>query len=322
MALPCVPFVVLTLGYLALRYALFGEVAREGLMTSERLGLFLGDASAHLRRMIVGDEARLAAWPAAAPVLGVAAAVVVAGRRLPRGRAGQLARSAVYFGVIWVGLGLAPTIVAGYASPRHMYLASVGWAILLAAAVDVLWEARRPIWRFAGLALAVLALAGYAFRLAVEVRAWEVRTDVSRRAVADLEREALAAPEGSLLIAGAPARSWNFALPFAARPPFARVDLTRRATIVSDSSLHCCPAHLWNAYTRSALAAWLADPRRPPVVGLFWDPDTGALSRVSDREEPFLRQVVAYWIATPDAAALDLQIRDTLERLVAGRRRD
>jgi hypothetical protein len=140
--------------------------------------------------------------------------------------------------------------------------------------------------------------------------------------VADLEREALAAPEGSLLIAGAPARSWNFALPFAARPPFARVDLTRRATIVSDSSLHCCPAHLWNAYTRSALAAWLADPRRPPVVGLFWDPDTGALSRVSDREEPFLRQVVAYWIATPDAAALDLQIRDTLERLVAGRRRD
>ncbi len=49
---------------------------------------------------------------------------------------------------------------------------------------------------------------------------------VSRQAVADIEREARAAPSGTLIIAGAPRRSWDFALPHALRPPFTGDDLT------------------------------------------------------------------------------------------------
>ena len=56
------------------------------------------------------------------------------------------------------------------------------------------------------------------------------------------------------------------------------------------------------------------------MVALHWNAATGELSRVSERDEPFLRQVMAYWLETPDAAALDRQIHGMLDRLVAGRR--
>ena len=320
--LPYVPFVVLTIGYLALRYVLFGEMAREGLMTADRIRIFLEDTSAHLRRMTLGQFGLGVSTVTIAVLLSLLViAIASVGRRFAHEAARRRAWPALYFGIVWVALGIAPTLVAGYASPRHMYLASAGWAILVGVGLDVLWHVPRPRWpRLAGTALALAALAGYAVQLGSEIRAWEVRTEVSRKAVADLEVEALAVPEGALVIAGAPRRSWAFALPFAARPPFVREDLTRRVVIVSDSLLYCCPAHRWDQDTRSALRAWLADPRRPPVVALHWEAETGALSRVSEREEPFLRQVMAYWLETPDAAALDRQIHDMLDRMVAGRR--
>ena len=45
---PYAPFVLLTVGFLALRYMLFGEVAREGTINDERVRLFLADLSIHL----------------------------------------------------------------------------------------------------------------------------------------------------------------------------------------------------------------------------------------------------------------------------------
>ena len=52
---PYIPFAVLTMGYLGLRYALFGEVAREGMLTAARFDTFLQDLSVHLRRMVIGE---------------------------------------------------------------------------------------------------------------------------------------------------------------------------------------------------------------------------------------------------------------------------
>ena len=49
-------------------------------------------------------------------------------------------RAGLYFLVVWIGLGVAPTLVAGYASPRHMYLASA----------DGRWRSRPP-WTFSGM---------------------------------------------------------------------------------------------------------------------------------------------------------------------------
>jgi hypothetical protein len=168
-------------------------------------------------------------------------------------------------------------------------------------------------------AAAAVVLTGYTVRLVDDVRLWETRSMVSYRAVVDIEREALDAPPGTLIVAGAPRRSWDFALPHALRPPFTRDDLTRRVTVVSDSSIHCCPAILWEPYTRGALREWLDRPGSPPVIALYWNPDTGQLSRVSDRDDPYLRTLMKVLLETKSQAALDEALHDTLWALAAPR---
>jgi hypothetical protein len=304
---PYVPFVLLTLGYLALRYALFGEVAREGRLTAERFDLFLQNVSIHLRRMVFGEEGlKLSGLQVAARVGAGAAIVGVIGVLLgERGRA-KMVRPAVYFLVVWIFLGLAPTVVAGYGSPRHMYLASAGWAISLGVALDVLWHARpRLVMKGLGVALAGAVLVGYGLRLREDVRLWGVRSDVSRRVLSDVEREALASPPGTLIMVDPPQRSWNFAVPHALRPPFTSEDLTRRVSLISHSSIHCCAAYFWEPYTRRAIRTWMANTARPPVVALRWDPETGELFRLRDDEDPFLRTLVALLLEAKDVTSLD-----------------
>jgi hypothetical protein len=81
----------------------------------------------------------------------------------------------------------------------------------------------------------------------------------------------MAAPAGTLLIAGAPTRSWGFSLPHALRPP---------------------------------------------VVALYWDPGTGRLSRLTERDDAFLRSLMIVILETDDVAALDRAILDTVNQLV------
>ena len=58
-------------------------------------------------------------------------------------------RPVIYFGMVWMALGIAPILVSGYYSPRHMYLASLGWSVALGIALDILWTPgfSRPIAR-------------------------------------------------------------------------------------------------------------------------------------------------------------------------------
>jgi hypothetical protein len=170
------------------------------------------------------------------------------------------------------------------------------------------------------MAPAAILLAAYTLQLGLEIRVWRTRARVSRLAVADIEREALGARPGTLVIVGVARRSWDFALPHALRPPFTSDDLTRRVSVISHSSLHCCPAFLWEPYTRDAIRTWLNHPDRPPVLALYWDPETGELSRLSETEAPILRSVMTVLLETPDVAALDQGIVDTLNHLVAGRK--
>jgi hypothetical protein len=317
---PYVPFVLLTGGYLLLRYAVFGQVARESMLGTARVDLFVQDVSTHLRRMVFGEPGLAMSAARAAVALGIGAGALALIAVLSRTGAPRLLRAAAYFSIIWIVLGIAPTLVAGYASPRHMYLASVGWAISLGIAFEVLWQARPArVMKSVATAAAAIVLVGYIVRLADDIRLWETRSMVSRRALADIEREALDAPQGTLIIAGAPRRSWDFALPHALRPPFTREDLTRRVTVVSDSSIHCCPAILWEAYTRGALHEWLGRPDQPPVIALYWNPDTGQLSRVSDTDDAYLRTLMKVLVETKTRAALDEAIHDTLWALAAPR---
>lgn len=303
---PYVPFVLLTVAYLSLRYVVFGEVAREGRLGPEYLTLFFDNASIHLRRMIFGAlSVRMNIFTAGLVVAAVLAAGAMGGK----------SRVAVYFLIIWVALGLAPTIVAGYGSPRHMYLASVGWAIALALACQAVAQikprAQRKPWTVmpavAG-GLAVLVLSAYGFQLFREVRHWGVRSAVSRKVVSDIEREAAAMPRGSLLIVDPPRRSSNFTMPYAVQPPFTADNVAAKVSIVSHSSIHCCASYFWEPYTRKALAAWASNPDRPPVVAMRWDPETGELYRLRDADEPFLRTVATLLLDSRDVSALDRQI--------------
>ena len=317
---PYVPFAVLTVGYLGLRYALFGEVARESTLTVARAELFLLDLSVHLRRMVGGDAAlRMSGLVITMYVAFGAAAIAAVGVLLGE-RPRRLVGPAAYFLVIWVGLAAAPTLVAGYASPRHMYLASAGWALALGCALEVLWHARPdPLMRRLGSVGAGALLVLYGSQLWQDVQLWGVRSEVSRLAVTDVTREAFAAPQGTLIIVDAPQRSWNFALPHALRPPFTGKDLTRRVRVISHSSIHCCPAHLWEPYTREAMRAWSVDPSRPPVVALRWDAATGEPYRLSDQQDPLLRTLVATLQDTSDVASLDRLILDISHKLVVRR---
>jgi len=314
---PYVPFIALTGGYLVLRYALFGEVAREGQLSAQGLGLFRIMVGKHFQRLFFGGE--VARYPAGF----IAAFLVVGGVWLLARSAGarSLGRPwalalGLYFGPVWWALGLAPIAVAGYESTRHVYLASFGWAIILALGWHILWHARAAIWRYAAVVAGVGLLLAYALKLQIAVAEWNGTASVSQQAVADLEREALAAPEGTLLIVAAPVASWAWALPFAAQPPYASTDLAKRVFVVSPWQLHCCPAQ-WHDYTRNVLRAWSERSDRLPVVALHWTATTGRLSRLSDREYPDLRALIPILLETDTLEALDRGILRITNQLAA-----
>ena len=298
---PYVPFALLTVAYLLLRYALFGEVARESLLTPAGLAAFSEMAGRHVARIAAGRVVPLG--PLIALLVVAAGATGIAAVKIGY-EPWRTLRAAVFFLIVWTALGIAPVLVAGYESPRHIYLASVGWAIGIGIAIDVLWRAQPSRVMKPAVTVAVtLLLAVYARELAREVQRWRVRAHVSHQAVIDLEREATAAPPGSLVIVDVPHRSWEWALPFAARPPFATVDLTTRVRLVSPILLHCCRAQ-WHDDTRATLAAWAGDPAHPPVIALHWHEQTGRLSRLDGREEPYLGALLRAAAETPGEDAL------------------
>jgi hypothetical protein len=226
-------------------------------------------------------------------------------------------RSAAFFLIVWIALGVAPNIVAGYASPRHMYLASAGWALSFGIAFALFWHARpRRLMKGTGVVLAGAILLLYAVQLRADVRLWRIRSDVSRHVVVDIQREAMTAPAGTLILIDPPQRSWNFAVPHALRPPFTPEDLSHRVSVISHSSIHCCPAFLWEPYTRRAIREWMADTARPPVIALRWDPDTGQLFRLREDEDPFLRTAVSLLLEAADVTNLDSSILSVSKGLV------
>ena len=285
---PYLPFALLTAGYLYLRYRLFGEVAREGTLNAQGLWDFVALFNRHLAHVVIGEHtaSRAAAWLVAAGVLLVA---VWLARQ--SSRAGMAIATLVYFGPVWWLIGVAPVMVAGYASPRHVYLAAVAWAIVVAIAFDHLSRRTRPRWRRFAAAAAIATMALYVVPLQRSLSEWTMMAAVSHKAVRDLRDTALSAPERTLVIAGAPTRSWDWALPFAARPPFTRTNLYRRVFIISPRSLSCCTAP-WFGETRTAIREWSQSGGRDSVVVLRWDADSGALTEARSASMPQLTSLV------------------------------
>ena len=309
---PYVPFVALTVAYLLLRYALFGEVAREGHLTADGLGVSRIFVGKHFQRMFFGGE--VTRWPGgyiAALLLPALAWVLV--RSSGAANLRQAPAAVLYFGPCWWVLCLAPLVVVGYESTRHVYLAAVGWAIILGLTFHSLWLARSSAFRYATLLAGVVLLVFCTVKLQAEVDDWTVRARVSEKVVADLEREALSTSEGSLLIVGAPPRSWEWSLPFAAQPPFTGTDLTRRVAIVSPVLIDCCRQH-WLARTRQIIQVW-SQRESAPVVVLVWDGRTGEYSRATDRDDPALRRQVLALLEEDTFEALDRAMLSILRRV-------
>lgn len=309
---PYVPFAVLTVLFLLLRYVLFDQMAREGQLTADglaRSGIFVGK---HFQRMFFGGEvARYPGGYIAALLLpafawGLIRSSSAANLRHP-------AAMVLYFGPCWWFLCLAPLAVVGYESTRHVYLASAGWAIILGLVFHALWHLRHAGFRYATLAASAGLCVFYTVGLRAEVAEWNLRARVSQKVVADLEREALAASTGSLLIVGAPVRSWEWSLPFAAQQPFTRTDLTERFAIVSPVLIDCCRDH-WAERTRHIVREW-SQRESAPVVVLVWDARTGAYQRLTDREDAALRSHVTALVDAHTPESMDRAMLAILRRI-------
>jgi hypothetical protein len=307
---PYVPYILLTIGFLALRYLLFQEVAREGILNAQRIREFLSDSSRHLVRLVAGGPGvRHWMWKDTAWIAFPAAVIAIRPR---------LWRPAIYFAVVWMVLGIVPILMSGYYSPRHMYLASLGWALTLAIAIEAVCELNGHRVTRVAVAVAATAVAvTYAIQLHAAVFEWNRYAAISHAAVTQIEREAASNPAGTLIIAGVPRLSWAFAVPYSVRPPFTPTDLTTRVSVISDSSDHCCNAVLWEEYTRARLRQWHDRSDRPPVVALFWNPQTQRMSRVSDADDPQLRTLAGLLLETKNREGLDGILRGLLTDYVA-----
>ena len=314
---PYLPFILMTGGYLWLRYLLFGQAAREGALSAQAVHDFRIIADRHLRHVILGGVHGSSAglWATLIVVVGIC----VAASRLTGNRAQAPSRSRLglllYFGPVWWAIGIAPVAVAGYESPRHVYLAAVGWAMVLGILFDLLWAVRESVrWRRSVLAAAGAVLILYAFPLARAIRDWHEMAAVSQQAVRDVRRAALTAPRGTLLVVGAPVSSWAWALPFAVRPPFVRTDLRERVFIVSPRALSCCGAQ-WPDETRDTLRRWSNGAAPESVVFLRWDENSGALSRATSAENPQLPVLVHALTTVTNVEDLDVNLWRMLQEL-------
>lgn len=304
------PFALMTLGYLALRRALFGASVRGGIESRHQLVAVGEMIERHLSRTVFGHPGPIASGEIAALFI-VSAAIVVFLVRNP----GYI-RHALCFGVAWWAIGVAPVLVAGYESPRHVYLAAAAWAFLL----GMYYEAnhrpvqyRSPALRAAPVAFGLAVALFYATRLHTDVQTWGSWARVSRVAVEHVSREAATVPEGTLLLVSVPRKSWEWATPFALRPPYSSSDVAERVNLVTPFRLHCCGPDQWNVFTRERLAAWSETDASIVAIHVA---DTGVVSRATDAERPELRTVVKILGGTTSWQALDNAVVRLLEQLV------
>jgi hypothetical protein len=308
---PYLPFAILTAGYLWLRYQLFGQVAREGALNARALEDFGVLLDRHLRFVVGGDPQ--------ASMLVVAGALILIAIVWPATSRSEIARDAVgpvrtllYFGPVWWAIGVLPIAVAGYYSPRHVYLAAVGWPIVLGLTLDRVFRvepSQAP--RRAPLVAAVVVALLYILPLGLSVREWRTMSAVSHKVARDVRDASLAGGEGRLIVIGAPGRSWEWALPFAVRPPFQPNDLTSHTFFISPRALSCCSGQ-WFEETRRTIRAWSTSPQRDQAVALRWHPDTGALYRAETQEVAVLIRAFLE-MSNPDE--LDTNLRRMLDSL-------
>jgi protein O-mannosyl-transferase len=266
------PYVALAATVLLLRLAAFGSAARE-----ERLrpGLLLAFAFRQVRNLglLLAPEEGGLPLRAVALLLLAAWGIVLFRHRAAQARAVRV----VLMGAAWYAVTLLPLAVT-YASLRHLYLPSVGIAIVVAVVVLPATEAgvRATPLR---LATAALLVALSADGLVRRVGEWAAAGAVSRALRAEAVRLAPSIPDGSLLVLeGIPAHTgkafvWQWALPFALQPPFVAPDVYGRFRVLEPLDVYCCPAAAWWQRKGPIVDALVHGAADEPVVVLRWRGD-------------------------------------------------
>jgi hypothetical protein len=306
------PLVAMTAGYLLLRRILLGHSVRGGITAWHQIETFLAIMWRHFHRVTLGHTPPVAGWELVAGFLIVAATLLVLIATRMRG-----VRLLLCFVIGWWCIGAAPGVVAGYESPRHVYLASAAWAFLLGMIVEWAWaRASRPLARpvVAGLAMAVIAV--YTVRLHETLQTWHLLARISNDAVQRVNEEALASPPGTLVLMRLPVKSWEWGIPFVLRPPYQTWDLTTKVHVVAPWPLYCCGSAQWGQYAREQLGAWLNTSPRPPLIALSFDPQTGVVSRTTDTEQPDLSLLIPLLLQTDTPEAMDLALARLMEKYV------
>jgi hypothetical protein len=307
------PFVLLTVGYLGLRYLLFSQTVR-GALNTQTLFNFGFLQARHLQKLLFGtvvygrdplSPTFATAAFAALVVVGVVLLVIVAYRIVVQQRATPAVAGTgallLYFGPIWWLVSTGPTAAANYESARHLYLGSVGFAIAVAVLLDWFWRTRYAWLRYAALVVCLTLVFVYASILRMAISEWRQGAFLSERVTLDSVRIAAESPPGSLIVIDPggiptpwgnspyPENFWAWAMPFALQPPFASSDLTKRVFVISPVHTHCCDGQ-WFDFTRNNLIGWSKREEHPPVISLHWNLETGELLKVSDKERPRLRE--------------------------------
>lgn len=269
---PVAPFAALTVGYLALRQVLFGNYVREQMWSLGMVRTFLRRQPAYVDALLapavvpMDDLTRRGLVLLALAVAASAAFVWMRARAAERSRASD---ALVLFGPVWYVLTIGPLAVT-YFSPRHLYLASAGLALALAALVDRLAEGRPRSVRLGLAAACAVLLAADLAALRAHNGHWNASARASQALMGRLQDTARQAPPGSLVVVDVAWRTreafvWGWALPFTVQPPFAAEDLTKRVAVVGHYWSYCCPQDQWLRDAQRQLGSW-SDPQPAFVV--------------------------------------------------------
>jgi hypothetical protein len=283
---------------------LFGNMVREDAVSANALFEYGSFQAIQLQILVFGSRVIQHAAVEVLVWLALVTTLALSIAELTNSQEGGVRSSRVlvlYFGALWWLICTTPLLVT-YFSARHLYLAAVGPVIAVGVVFDTLWSRGRGYRRFVAALAGVGLILASGIHLQLALADWNAAASVSEKAVRDVEREAYAAPIGSLFILDAPpegprgaaaTRLWSYASPFALRPPFTAADLTERVSVIEPITIYCCRNSPWPERTRSSVDAWARRAEQPPVVILRWSAATGAMVRRSDEEDPSLRSRVA-----------------------------
>jgi hypothetical protein len=282
------PFVLVTLLYLTLRFLAVGSFAREErVATRLGLGLYFSGTSLRLRWLLLplspparaGERLDVASVLVTGLILGSLLALAVL---LLRG-GGTYARARalfLFFGVFWPAVTFLPLLVT-YPSPRHLYLPLAGVAVGLAVALlpvereGIHGTPLRVAWAV------VLLVLHAALLVRAELR-WSEAGRVSRALVEGLSARLEALPPGAFVVVTnvpsvAPDRRsqvWSYALPFALQPPHVTPDQYSRHQVLESPDVYCCsPAVWWERKREFVLRlVYPGEPEDVDLTLLHWNP--------------------------------------------------